>query len=114
MRTRKLNLKSGFLHLLGYASVSTEVPQPLRLEQLRLAMLGTLGEAGCEEHARLARQLRFAGDVLGLWYSRSELMAALASMHGETRAREEMERLSTLFQGLLPRSMTPEKSRTPG
>ena len=33
-------------------------------------------------------------------------MAALASMHGESWARQEMERLSDLFQGLLPNGLT--------
>lgn len=114
MRIRKLNLKSSLFSLLGYLVTADEVPQPLRLEDVRLAMLAALGEADCEHHAQVARKLRFASDALALWYSRSDLMAALARTHGETCARQEMERLSALFQGLLPQGMTMDKTRTPG
>lgn len=114
MRIRKLNLKSTFFSLLGYVGASPEATQPLQLEELRVAMLATLGEAGCDHHTRVARKLRYADDVQGLWYARSELMAALAAMHGEAHARREIERLSALFRGLLPRGMTSGNSRFPG
>ena len=32
--------------------------------------------------------IRYAGDVQGLWFLRGDLMAALASSHGEAAARE--------------------------
>ena len=114
MRIRKLDLRSGFFSRLGYLVTAEAAPQPLRLEAVRHAMLATLGDTGCEQHAQVERKLRRAGDAMTLWYTRSDLMAALARMHGETCARQEMERLSTLFHGLLPPGMTLDKPRAPG
>ncbi len=114
MRTRKLSLKSTFFNLLGYGSATKDGPTPLQLEQLRLAMLALLGDAGAAAHPRVARKLRFADDVLTLWYARSELMAALADQLGEARARQEMERLGDRFAGLLPAGMATAPNRTAG
>ncbi len=114
MRSGKLNLKSTFFNLLGYVGGAKVAHTPLQLEHLRLAMLETLGESGLAAHPRVARRLRFADDVQTLWYARSELMAALAEQHGEARARQELERLGALFNGLLPAGMTAGSSRAPG
>ena len=40
-----------------------------------------------------------------LWYLRGDLMAALASSHGEAAAREKLETLSEMFEDLLPRGL---------
>ena len=113
MRNRKPSLKSTFFSLLGYVSMAPEVPEPAQRERLRVTMLAMLGESGCESHPDVARHLRFAPDIHGLWYARSELMAALASMRGEAQARQEMAHLTAQFQGLLPRSMTAGSGRAP-
>ena len=105
MRLRKLNIKSTLFSLLGYIDTSSEALQPGRVEELRLAMLAALGEAGCDGFTKVARQVRYAADVQALWYARSDLMAALASMHGEEHARQELESLTSLFRGLLPSGM---------
>lgn len=77
-----------------------------RLEQIRLAMLAALGGAAAERtHPALARRLRCAADVQGLWYARGELMAALAQRHGERAARAQLHRITAMFEGLLPRSL---------
>jgi hypothetical protein len=112
MRIHKLNLRSTFFSLLGYVNASPATP-PLGLEQLRQAMLSALDEASSEHHAKVARQLQFAGDVQTLWYARTELMAALAAKHGEARARKEMDDLTARFRLLLPRSMTNGYVRRP-
>ena len=81
------------------------------LEDLRDAMLAALGDTGSVRHPLLARQLRFARDAESLWYARSDLMGVLSSLYGELRAREEMNRLSLMFCGVLPPGMT---ARLPG
>lgn len=113
---RKLSLKSTFFSLLGYEEAPPETPHAERLESLRFAMLEALGHDGFRSHPYLGRKLRFAEDVQVLWYARSELMAALASLHGETRARQELDQLSSLFQGLLPPGLTQGTGpgKTPG
>ena len=114
MRTIKLNLKSTFFSLLGYSTPLPEAQQSDQLEKLRALMLASLGDAGNIAHIRLARKLRFSDDAQGLWYARSELMAALSAMHGETRARQEMDQLTAQFQGLLPKGLYSGHGRTPG
>jgi hypothetical protein len=111
MKTLTRSLKNSLFNLFSPTGATAEPPRRQRVEQLRVAMLDTLGKAGCEDHARLASKLQHEGDVLGLWYSRSELMAALADMHGETRARQEIAYLSERFRGLLPQAMLTEKHR---
>ncbi len=116
MEKKPLNLKSTFFSLLGYLTDTHEpdnMPPPLELEQVRQAMLEALGTAGCERYMGVARQIRYAADVQGLWYARSELMAALSALHGETHARTEMARLTPMFRGLVPHSMTDSASRRP-
>ena len=50
----------------------------------------------------MARLSRRAGDAIGLYYERTELMAALADQFGESRAREAMGELNAKFSVLLP------------
>lgn len=117
MRKWKLNLKSTFFSLLGYMGTPSHGPvevQPEQLENLRQAMLDALGETSTHIHIRVARKLRFADDVQGLWYARSELMAVLSALHGETRAREELDRLTAQFHGLLPESLVHGAGRSRG
>ncbi len=106
MRIRKLNLRSSFFNLLGYGAPSFAGARTAGLEDLRTAMLAALGDGGRIRHPLLARRLRFARDTEGLWYARSELMAALSDLHGESMARKEIDRLSLLFCGALPAAMT--------
>ena len=111
MRIRKLNLRSSFFSLLGYGAPLRGGASANDLEGLRDAMLTALGDAGCIRHPLLARRLRFARDTEGLWYVRSELMGALSDLHGESVARKEIDRLSLLFCGALPASMTAHLQR---
>jgi hypothetical protein len=108
MRTGKLNLKSSFFNLLGHVGGLRHAhPQsPEQVERLRQTMLEALGEAGAAAHPILARQLRCADDAIGLWYARTDLMAALAEQSGESLARQAMDRLNAQFAALLPPGMT--------
>lgn len=72
------------------------------VEDIRELMLGTLGASAATSHAPVARRIRYAQDLQALWYLRGDLMAALASLHGESRAREIMLGISDEFDGLLP------------
>lgn len=81
-----------------------------RMESIRLAILDALGETGDEHFLQTMRKVRFAGDVQGLWYLRGEIMEALASMHGEASAHQQIEHLSVMFQGLLHGGLTSRAS----
>ena len=76
-----------------------------RVDDIRVAMLDMLGEQGIQQYPRVARRIRASGDALALWYARADLMAALAGLHGEQRARTRMVSLSAMFEGMLPRGM---------
>ncbi len=72
------------------------------VEDIRDMMLGSLGASAATGNAPVARRIRYAQDLHALWYLRGDLMAALASLHGEARAREIVFGISDEFDGLLP------------
>ena len=75
-----------------------------RMEDVRDLMLARLGELA-HDRPHLARRIRMATDVQGLWYLRGDLMSALAAAYGETRARHDVAEITKAFHGLLPRGM---------
>lgn len=77
-----------------------------RTEVIRELMLHELGEYGERKFPAIARRVRYAPDVQGLWYARSDVMAILANTYGETVAREKIADISQRFNGLLPKSLT--------
>lgn len=77
-----------------------------RTEVIRELMLHELGDYGEKKFPAVARRVRYAPDVQGLWYARSDVMAILANTHGETVAREKIAQISGRFNGLLPKSLT--------
>ena len=83
-------------------------PQALnaRTEVIRELMLHELGSYGEKKFPSVARRVRYAPDVQGLWYARSDVMAILANTYGETVAREKIANISDRFNGLLPKSLT--------
>jgi hypothetical protein len=98
-------LRSSFMALLGQAEPT---PQALdaRTEMIRQLMLRELGDYGERKFPAVTRRVRYAPDVEGLWYARSDVMAILATTYSEAVAREKMISISTLFVGLLPKSLT--------
>ncbi|HMN22451.1 MAG TPA: hypothetical protein PKA16_13790 [Ottowia sp.] len=76
-----------------------------RVEQIRDAMLGLLGDEGAKLHPRVARRIQFSVDEMALWYARGELMAALADLYGEEAAHRRVTRQTALFKGLVPKGM---------
>ena len=82
-----------------------------KLEDVRRAMLSQLSAEGAQRHPILAHRITEAKDAQALWYQRASLMGALSEQYGEQQAHERMERLSSMFQGLLPKDMMPRTSR---
>ena len=76
-----------------------------RTEDIRQVMLQELGQYGEKKFPAIARRVRFAPDVQGLWYARTDVMAIMANTHGETIARAKMASISRLFNGLVPKSL---------
>ena len=98
-------LRSSFAALLGISEAAPAAVRD-RTEDIRALMLSEIGECGENKFPVVARRVRYAPDVQGLWYARSDVMAILASTHGETVAREKIANISEQFKGLLPESLT--------
>lgn len=107
---RSSGLRSSLMGLLQPRAAG-QAAEPRDLEDLRSAFLESLGYDGRLNYPMLVRRLRFAQDPEALWYLRSEVMDALAAVHGEARARALMGDLSALFDGQIPTTMKPRESR---
>lgn len=110
MRWIKPNLRSSIYSLLGSTTVPTESRLEDATEEIRDAMLATLGPDGPARFPMAVRRIRYAADIQALWYLRGELMAALAATQGESLARQQIGRLTHMFDGLLPAGLTSRSS----
>lgn len=84
-----------------------------RVEQIRGAMLGLLGDDGARLYPRVARRIQFSDDEMALWYARGDLMAALADLYGEEAAHRRVTRQTALFKGLVPKAMVARSLSNP-
>jgi hypothetical protein len=94
--------RSGFPGRAGWLSAPAV---KLQTGLIRRAMLEALGESVPPRFATLKLRIAHADDTEGLWYLRSELMQALAFMHGELRAAAELARITEMFHEMLPRGL---------
>ena len=109
MRWLKPTLRSVY-GLLGDPPPPSESMMDEGTEDVREAMLSALGPAGPRQFPQIIRRIRYANDIHALWYLRGDLMAALASMHGESKAREKIASITAQFRGLLPGSLVSRPS----
>ena len=65
-----------------------------RTEVIREFILDELGEFGEKHFPNIGRRVRYAQDVVSLWYTRGDVMAVLSAVHGETIAREKVDRIT--------------------
>ena len=103
------HLKSGLMVLLGSGEITASVRQN-RTEDIRQLMLDEIGDYGDANFPKIARRVRYATDAQGLWYARGDVMDVLASMHGESIAREKIQHISAEFKGLLPSGLNVRSS----
>ncbi len=99
----KANLKSSISAVFSSRpSPRGEPPQQSGIEDIRGSMLALVPDSQDRQLVHVGRRIRYATDLLGLWYLRGDLMAALASRDGEARAREQVHAITALFEGRLP------------
>jgi hypothetical protein len=110
MRWLKPSLRNSIYGLLGHVTTPTDSTLENGLEDIREAMLALLGETGPKRFPQITRRIRYAADIQALWYLRGDLMATLATLDGETVAREKVQRITQMFRGLLPGSLTSRPS----
>jgi hypothetical protein len=106
----KSNIRTSLYGLLGNPRDPTDSVLETGTEDIREAMLALLGEAGIKQFPHVTRRIRYASDVQALWYLRGDLMAALAATQGEATARDRVQRITQMFDGLLPGSLTSRPS----
>ena len=104
------SMRHSIYGLLGNPVEPTDSILETSTEDIREAMLGLLAEAGGRSFANVTRRVRYANDIQALWYLRGDLLAALASVHGEGLARQKLHRVTPLFRGLLPGSLNSRPS----
>ncbi len=75
-------------------------------DSIRQAMLAEMGFDAEEKHPSLWRRITYIDDLELLWYMRADWVAAVALAHGEGYARSAALRVSRMFEGYLPRSLT--------
>jgi hypothetical protein len=110
MRFFKGTLRNSIYGLLGNPVAPSDSMLENSTEDIREAMLSLLGERGTKQFANVTRRIRYANDVQGLWYLRGDLMAALAASQGEAAAREQVQKITRMFSGLLPGSLNSRPS----
>ena len=110
MRWFKGSIRQSIYGLLGNPVLPSESVLETGTEDIREAMLALLHAAGGREFANVTRRVRYANDVQALWYLRGDLLAALATVHGEMEARQKVQRVTQMFRGLLPGSLNSRPS----
>ena len=110
MRWFKSSLKQSIYGLLGNPVMPSASALEAGTEDIREAMLALLAQAGGRQFANVTRRVRYANDVQALWYLRGDLMAALAATQGEATARQKVQQITRMFQGLIPGSLNSRPS----
>jgi len=106
----KGSIRQSIYGLLGNPVLPSESVLETGTEDIREAMLTLLSAAGSKEFSNVIRRVRYANDIQALWYLRGDLLAALASVHGEVAARQKLHRVTQMFRGLLPGSLNSRPS----
>ena len=101
MRATQPSLRSSLLKLLtGQPARLAQAEVDDLTEDIRQAMLDSLGPAGAAHFPGIARRISGAPDADTLWYLRSGLMAALCAVRGERTAGADMGRITCMFREL--------------
>jgi len=77
------------------------------MNEIRQAMLDHLDD---RLHMSVQSRLIHAVDLQDLWYLRGDVMAAIASVSGESVARRKLSHISDMFKGHLPKGLSSRPS----
>ena len=114
MRWSKPNIRSGMHSLLGKSSPAAAVDRDAHIEAIRNAMLLCLEpftDHSDRHFVQVQNRIRFCTNAEDLWYLRGDVMALLSANRGELAARQSVDGLAPLFEGMLPRSLTDRPAR---
>ena len=76
------------------------------MEEIRHTMLLELTVQDDTQLLDLERRLQMATDIQTLWYARSELMQVVSHRLGEAAAKNHLDRITRMFDGLVPASIS--------
>jgi hypothetical protein len=89
----------------GLSAPPGEPESEVGIEEIRASMLALIGNVDDKKFMHVVRRIRYATDVLSLWYLRGDLMGALASRYGEAEARESLKPITAMFTNMLPQGL---------
>ena len=75
------------------------------IDDIRDRMLAFIDAADSQRFPHVAHRIRYARDIETLWFLRGDLMALLASSHGEAAARGRLAVITGMFEHLLPEGL---------
>lgn len=74
-------------------------------QEIKNAMLAAMGKNLPVHYHVTQLRVTHADDIHDLWYLRADVLAAIASFAGEAFASKQMEDISEMFVGLVPKTM---------
>lgn len=77
-----------------------------QIDDIRQAMLDCLDAAARQSYPQVERRILLASNVPALWFLRPDLLMALAAHSGEQAARQVIDNISDMFDGLLPKGLS--------
>jgi hypothetical protein len=107
MRWFKTNIVSSISALFssGLSPAPAESMTEVGIEEIRGSMLALISDTDDKKSLPVVRRIRYATDVVSLWYLRGDLMAVLASRVGEAQARESLKPITGMFSNMLPQGL---------
>ena len=105
MRWTKTTLRNSFFGWVSPAGIPVVNPE-IRMEEIRHTMLLELTVQDDTQLLDLERRLQMATDIQTLWYARSELMQVVSHRLGEAAAKDHLDRITRMFDGLVPASIS--------
>ena len=109
MRWFKPALTGGGTALFG-APPAAPASREVTIGEIRAGMLACIKSVDTDRFPHVAHRIRYAADVEALWFLRGDLMALLASSHGEEAAMRRMVAISAMFDSLLPEGLRSRQS----
>jgi hypothetical protein len=105
MRWTPSNLMTTMQNLLSGRVDPDDRRTELMLESIREAMLLSLSAQAAHTFPVVELRVTYASSIQDLWYLRSDLMSAIATTSGEKAARQQINRISDMFTGYLPKGL---------
>jgi hypothetical protein len=102
--------KSSMAALLSSSGQDEPEQAAFQVDDIRQSMLNALDQDGWTTYSYLEHRVLFASTSMDLWFLRSDLMHAISNVRGESHAAKIIRDISSMFDGLLPKSLSSRPS----